>query len=322
MSTEDLPSTPADVFSGDAFKDAREHLGLGLDQLSRELHLPSRTLQAIEKGELDTIGGPVFVRGYIRTYARRLELDADHYARLYDRSRGVKEIASAVKEVGTVSTTPARQSRSLLRFGSLVFIAAMIGVVVWWWQTQYSIDSVLNVQESAPVTVDTADGNTLVLPTLAETEPSEDLSLSAVESTPAAEAPIDSLPSPEAVAVGESPEGAEPVATEPLDEAEEDAALDAAVPPVPPVVEETAISTKGLHLVLTAESWLSVHDAQGSTLYNGIASAGSDLNFTGEEPLRIVIGRASAVSRIEYAGEPVDLEAVNDKNVARLTLPR
>lgn len=318
MSTEDLPSAPADVFSGDAFKDARESLGLGLDQLARELHLPAGTLQAIEKGELDTIGGPVFVRGYIRTYARRLELDADHYARLYDRSRGVKEIASAVKEVGTVSTTPARQSRSLLRFGSLVFIAAMIGVVIWWWQTQYSIDTVLNVQDSAPVTVDTADGNTLVLPTLAETVPDDDLTLGAVEPNPGTEEPIGSLPSTEAVAVGDAPEGTEPVASKPLDEAVENAAQEESAPPA----VEAAMPAEGLHLVLTGESWLSVHDAQGRTLYNGIAGAGSDLDFTGEEPLRIVIGRASAVSRIEYAGEPVDLEAVNDKNVARLTLPR
>nr|WP_281419303.1 RodZ domain-containing protein [Marinobacterium ramblicola] len=85
--------------------------------------------------------------------------------------------------------------------------------------------------------------------------------------------------------------------------------------------ELSASSVASLHLELTEDSWLSVKDASGRSLFNGIAKGGQKLNLDGKEPLVVVIGRASAVRLIEYGGEPVDIDSVSNKNVARLTLP-
>lgn len=312
MSTEEIANPQAESFPGSEFATAREALGLELESLARELHLPVATLQAIEQGELQGLGGAVFVRGYVRSYAKRLKLDPNRYVALCDSCLGVRDKAAPVRVVGTVSTTPARQSRSLVRLGSMVFIIAIIGVVIWWWQTQYSIDSVLSVETDTTVAVDTADGNTLILPAIEDDDPvleSEPLSTSAASDAVAGEAmPLEPQPSTELIPEFESPE---PV-TAPADSA------------VPEEAERQAdaepTTAPGLRLVLSEDSWLSIKDGNGGSLYNGIASAGSDLSFDGVAPLSVVIGRASAVSRIEYAGKPVDLSAVSDKNVARLTL--
>jgi cytoskeleton protein RodZ len=327
VSTEEVANARVESFPGGEFTAARETLGLSLEQLSRELRLPVRTLDAIEKGELKGLGGPVFVRGYIRTYAKRVKLDPNRYVALCDELLGVRDTASPVKVVGTVSTTPARQSHSLVRFGSIIFIIAIIGFVIWWWQTQYSIDSVLTSQADTPVTVDTADGNTLVLPAVDE-EPvgsadllpqpqpqsSEDAALLPEQSVLSASSASET----ESAGDETSPDAAVDAAQESVTEEAE--AADVAEPTSEPQAPADAVADS-LHLVLSEDSWLSVRDAGGRALFNGIAQAGSDLQLQGDAPLSVVIGRASAVTLIEYAGAPVDLNAVSDKNVARLTLP-
>ncbi|WP_027854752.1 RodZ domain-containing protein [Marinobacterium litorale] len=331
MSTDTVSSDQIDSFPGGDFARARSDLGLGYEQLTRELRLQRKYLEAIEQGDLKALGGPVFARGYIRAYAKRLKLDPDRYVAVYDHVSGIRDIASAVKVVGTVSTSPAKQSRSLMRFGSFVFVLLILGTVVWWWQTQYSIDAVVAPEPDAPVTVDTADGNTLVLPPveMPEAESVADPALNQEEIIDSTDLPMLSEPADPATddaAAGENTEGTEAVGevlpAEPLTEVlGQDGVSDSdgAAPEADAVVPATVPAQ--LHLVLSDESWLSVSDASGQSLYNGIASAGSDLTLAGDEPLSIVIGRANAVSRIAYGGEPVDIQAVSNKNVARLTLP-
>ncbi|SEG86596.1 RodZ domain-containing protein [Marinobacterium lutimaris] len=322
MSSEEISQDAGATFSGGNFVKARESLGVSLQELSRELHLPVRTLEAIERGEFKGLGGPVFVRGYIRSYARRLKMNPDTYVSQFDRLSGIKDTAAAVRAVGTVSTSPARQSRSLMRVGTLIFIVAIVGFIVWWWQTQYSIDSVLTPAGDSPVTVDTADGNTLVLP------PLDDEAVAA----PAGELPAFNSPDSVGAEAGLAEEIQETAASAALPALPDSAAATetvegAASPEEAAEVEEAeaapavAATDDQFRLVLADESWLSVKDATGRTLFNGIAQPGSELTFEGEEPLAVVIGRASAVTSIEYRGEPVDLSQASDNNVARLRLP-
>ncbi|WP_432696499.1 RodZ domain-containing protein [Marinobacterium sp. YM272] len=324
MSSEETSQDAASSsFTGGNFVKAREDLGLSLEQLSRELHLPVATLEALERGEFAGLGGPVFVRGYIRAYARRLKMNPDTYVAQFDRQAGIKDTAASVRAVGTVSTSPARQSRSVMRFGTFVFIVAIIGIIVWWWQTQYSIDSVILSSDDAPVTVETADGNTLVLPpidsedagsTQALPEFGEPVAGAEGDSLTGLSAAADSLAASAATGVALGLEEAASAADSALDTLSETGSALADAEPLPVV-------TPQLDLSLSDDSWLSVKDSAGKTLFNGIAKSGSDLSFEGEEPLSVVIGRASAVTSIQYAGEPVDLDQVSDKNVARLTLP-
>ncbi|KEA64872.1 putative membrane protein [Marinobacterium lacunae] len=323
MSSEEENIGGAQSFPGGDFADARHALGLSFEQLTRELRLPVRTLESIENGQLEKLGGPVFVRGYIRTYARRLKLDPDRYVALYDRLLGTTDTRSTVRMVGTVSTSPARQSRSLMRFGTFVFLLAIVGTVVWWWQTQYSIDAVIAPEHDAPVTVDTADGNTLVLPPLDDGLPSQedDLNSALPEVASSAQATEDvesrDMDQEEVAALQEG--GATPGAGE--DTGVEAAGADGVVSDSETESFAGGLGAEGLSLSLAEDSWLSVKDANGRSLFNGIAKGGQSLDLKGAEPLAVVIGRASAVSRIEYAGEPVDISGVSNKNVARLTLP-
>jgi cytoskeletal protein RodZ len=62
---------------GEAFRTARESQGLTLTEIADRIHIRSVYLAAIEAEDWTTIGPPVYVRGFMRTYARCLGLDPD-----------------------------------------------------------------------------------------------------------------------------------------------------------------------------------------------------------------------------------------------------
>ncbi len=62
---------------GEEFRSAREARGLSVSEVAERIHIRSVYLAAIENEEWASIGAPVYVRGFIRTYARFLGLDAE-----------------------------------------------------------------------------------------------------------------------------------------------------------------------------------------------------------------------------------------------------
>jgi transcriptional regulator with XRE-family HTH domain len=63
---------------GDEFRVAREARGLSLSDVAEQLHIRSIYLQAIEEEDWPVIGAPVYVKGFLRTYARFLGVDPEH----------------------------------------------------------------------------------------------------------------------------------------------------------------------------------------------------------------------------------------------------
>ena len=54
---------------------AREARRLSLSEVAEQIHIRALYLQNIEEEDWRAIGAPVYVRGFIRTYARFLGLD-------------------------------------------------------------------------------------------------------------------------------------------------------------------------------------------------------------------------------------------------------
>lgn len=76
---------------GAQLRAAREARGLQLTELARLLRLGERQVEALERGDLSGLPGKTFVRGFVRNYARAVQLDA---APLLDLLDGVRELAA------------------------------------------------------------------------------------------------------------------------------------------------------------------------------------------------------------------------------------
>ena len=53
---------------------ARESAGLSLSDVAAKLNLGGAVISALESGDFDAVGAPVFVRGHLKSYARLLKL--------------------------------------------------------------------------------------------------------------------------------------------------------------------------------------------------------------------------------------------------------
>jgi cytoskeleton protein RodZ len=62
---------------GERFRAAREARGLSLSDVAEQIRIRSVYLAAIEDDNWNAIGAPVYVRGFLRTYARFLGLDPE-----------------------------------------------------------------------------------------------------------------------------------------------------------------------------------------------------------------------------------------------------
>jgi cytoskeleton protein RodZ len=71
--------------AGAALLMERRRQGLSLGDVSRQLKLTVRQVEALERDDYSGFTGAVFVHGFIRNYAKRLNLDPDPLIRAADR---------------------------------------------------------------------------------------------------------------------------------------------------------------------------------------------------------------------------------------------
>ena len=137
MSDQDLGLEVGGGFASDQLIQAREALGLSAEAIQRELRLTSRVVVALESGDLPGMGQPVFARGYIRSYCKRVGIDAEPFVAQYDaiigeaapkRSR-IREMASSSSSAPASMTLSKRPSRAPAILGSLVKVVVVVGVL-------------------------------------------------------------------------------------------------------------------------------------------------------------------------------------------------
>jgi cytoskeletal protein RodZ len=68
----------------DQLREAREARGLNVYQVADITKIRTDHIRALEEGRYDVFAAPVYVRGFIRTYARLLRLDQDEISSALD----------------------------------------------------------------------------------------------------------------------------------------------------------------------------------------------------------------------------------------------
>lgn len=69
---------------GDKFQTARETQGLTLEQVASKTRIPESHLRALEADSFEQLPERVFTKGFVRTYARSLELDEKECLQLFE----------------------------------------------------------------------------------------------------------------------------------------------------------------------------------------------------------------------------------------------
>lgn len=113
---------------GQALTAKREERGLSIEQVATATRVRADYLRALESDEIVSVVAPVYAKGYLRTYAAYLGLDADELAsELPDRPRPDLELrlGSSAPRPRVVVTTP------MLAAAAVVLLTGAFGGYAW-----------------------------------------------------------------------------------------------------------------------------------------------------------------------------------------------
>lgn len=334
---------------GEILRQARESRDWSQAEVARKLNLTLSSLNNLEAGAFDKLPGHTFARGYIRAYAKLLDMDQAALVQSFDLCTGTHAQGADVHALGRIEE-PVRLSHNILRIVSLLLLVVVVGGGFVWWKDQ-SANAGKDLFNLAPehIEVESADGTTQIHPldepedqavtagqqpeapaAATEPAPAADAAPQAPAATVAPAAPV--APAVSAPAASTAP--AAPVTTTaPVAHAAATPAPVAPVTPVAPVASAPvaavapapaapAAAPAGsgqVHIQFVADCWTSVTDGNGKVLYSGIKRKGENLELAGKPPFAVRLGVARG-AQVSYNGQAVDIAPFTSGETARLKL--
>jgi cytoskeletal protein RodZ len=116
---------------GPQLKAAREQSGMTPAQAAARLHMRAMFVEALEREDWSTVGEPVYVRGFIRNYARVLGLDARPFVEEFNERVGTEPVRTEY-EPRIALENRGRGFRYPWLLGAMSIVAAYLVVKVVW----------------------------------------------------------------------------------------------------------------------------------------------------------------------------------------------
>ncbi|MGP0172473.1 RodZ domain-containing protein [Pseudomonas sp. NCHU5208] len=316
-------SKPVASNPGETLRQAREAKGWNVAEVAAQLNLTAQRLTQIEAGDFDKLPGTTFARGYIRAYAKLLELDQNRLVLEFDQYTGTDATGSEVHALGRIEE-PVRYSQSILRLVSFLLLLGLIGTGFFWWQEQGS-DTARRLLDPGMehVEVEGADGSTQIH-SLAEPEDQavaeamEQPSMPLLLPEEAGAEPEPNVPNDESGAAAEATAPAsDGVASAPATAPAQSVAPAPQAEPSPSVA--AAPGQGQLKIQFSADCWTQVTDADGKILVSALKRGGDSLDVTGKAPLELRLGFARG-AQVTFNGETVNVTPHMSGETARLKL--
>lgn len=134
MNNESLPEngqSSSQINSiGPRLKHARESLHLTITDVARQLRLTTERIQLLENNNYQDMPGITFAKGYLRAYARLVDLPADEIIAEFDRLNLMPEAKAF--SLSSHKSPVSLEKRSIRRIIYFIGIGLLILVAVWW----------------------------------------------------------------------------------------------------------------------------------------------------------------------------------------------
>ena len=309
---------------GKTLRAAREQMGLSVNDVANRIKFAPRQIESLEADDYERLPEAAFVRGFVRSYARLLELDPAKLIAGLPSSHA--KDASTTQEIKSVEI-PMPTELSARRH-NIALLA--VGLVI-----ALSVAIFERLNDSAPEVTETvvkSNVQTIELPNVTAENASAQASglAEAPASAPQAMARSVAVPAPKQAIIQQpaapqqpAPQAAVRTTPAPVQvQAQKPApAVTAAAVPAdkPAVGAETNGVVHALRLEFDADSWVEVKDGSDKILTSRVHTAGSLVRVTGKAPLTVTIGNARVV-RLFDNGKQINLERYTTADVAHVTL--
>jgi cytoskeleton protein RodZ len=298
---------------GEQLRAARTQMGLSLDAVAKHLKLAPRQVSALESDDVAQLPSGPFLRGFIRNYARLVNLDPEALlGQDHTRRMAVQPLDAAPPNRGELREGSVRADGNILKWViPLGLIAALLAGATWYetrrTKTRVSTDTSVAVPATvaAPAAPSTEPAATTAAPVPILPTPNTASASENTVSVPTAQPPIGAATTPIASTLpATAPPSAAPVA------------------PLAAVVLAPNSATKGVTLQLNfgEQAWTEIRDGDGNVLTSKTHAKGTTISVSGQPPFRFAIGNARNVV-LTRDGAPVDLSPrIGAGDVAKFTL--
>ncbi|MEZ8806596.1 cytoskeleton protein RodZ [Vibrio atlanticus] len=315
--TQTKETVAPEIEAGTLLKNKRESLGLTQKQISDRLKLRVTLIQQIEENQFESDQVATFMRGYIRSYAKYVNLDEKVVLSALHHAGDAQHQEQEMLSFSRKTKTEKHNSRIMILTWSIFAVIAGISSL-WWWQNQQQdtlSQSLANTESSEELAVEESLAPEFTSLEVIEAEQNEE-GTSVVEDTDDLAAISDAEDS---VTSTDETTAQQATETEPTAEVAANAANTANAEAVEASTAPEAVINE-LVMQFSADCWIQVKDASGKTLSTGIKKAGQSLNLSGTAAYKVILGAPEGVS-MTFASEPVDLSGYTSGKVARITLP-
>lgn len=320
-----MEKTPTDLSSqsgaesvGATLRAAREVQGLTIENLADRIKFSVRQLEALEGNKFELLPQGAFLRGFVRSYARALQLDeVALIALLSPVQLASNEMADAQAAASvSFSSTPSAVTKNAYVLGAAALLAILLGLFLWS-QPSDRAPAKVSLEEVTLPALESASAVVAASSQVAAASAVEEVKTviaSPVTPMPApnvplkpAESVVPPAPKLPSTVVANSPKASAPVVVAaPI--ATDDAAL-------------ARLKMRPIHIVFIQDSWMEIVDVNGEMLLSRMNAAGAEkwIGGRGRAPYQVSIGKVDAV-KIYYRGREVNLSQYKRGEVAHLVL--
>ncbi|BEU03906.1 hypothetical protein OAG1_27060 [Agarivorans sp. OAG1] len=323
------------VSPGQMLQEARVAAKLSQAQVAERLKLRLQVIKDIEGDSFDSGLSSTFIKGYLRAYARLLNLSEDLVLSSYTHLHDAHEQRTEMQSFSGRIKQETHDSR-LMKFTYLVGLGIVVLLVIWWWQEksqQVDFSQASTASSESRILEPTSEPEVDVIPepsaenvqALNTVETPEVPSAQSVEpvSEPVVEVnnEIDAEPKVKSQTVLEPvvEPATESASNEPASQASEPNVINSP-DPEPEVEANQAAALTALNMSFENECWVEIRDATGKRLVADIKQPGQSLSVTGPSPYSIVLGTNAGVS-VSYGQESIDLSSFTRGKVVRMQIP-
>ena len=319
---------------------ARESLNLSQEDVARELYLTPAFIRYIDEDRIDDISKQAFVKGYLRSYAKLVKLDADEVVLLFEADSKPPSRSSDFRKATNDVVSPRYFTGPVFQTGVLGLVGLLIVVVMVWFYSssneQAPSDS--TPQESAPQESAPQEESSAVTNAANETAIAANGLGDSVDEDPLADGAdthnnLTVLGTDDSsLSGGASGTGTEYSSEDSLEadtegviseQVDNTASTETNVPVIEIDPELVSVERKveeginyisveaggeeTLRFVFVDECWLEIKDGNGNAIYADLGRSGDEVMVFGTAPFEVLFGKAPAVT-MEFNGRYVDLE--------------
>lgn len=310
---------------GNVLKAAREAQGLSIHEVCSQLRLGVKQIQAIEQDDFDKLPQPSIVRGFIRNYARLLNIDVQPILEAYQRIVPNKApLPLSVRSNASPSVidqpTPAFRPQRLL---TLLIFLILAGIAAYFYVNHIKPQALKDASLALDVgEISDATQQEIAMPA----DPPPPPPVAEPASTDTENVGVNGADAQANNTDTQTPNTSSEVtpAQPATSMVNESTIVSTPTPATTQAAESTTIKATdpqkaNLQFKVSEDSWVRIEDMQGKKVFSEVLPAGSERQVVTEKPVNITVGHAAG-TQLTIDNQPYDLTQATRGRVARIQL--